>query len=303
MTKPTDSINIIVMGDKAVDVGVHVTLYSLLLHSSIAQHNIYFITDLLRDSAVSDLEATLSEFHGKYVLHTLENNSISFTHYKGLHGNTFTYSKLLLADLVPCDTALYLDIDIVVKTDIAALCPYFSRLDQYLVMANEERPMAQSLEYDFLVKNIKSENQQYYNAGVLLINLKKWREENITSRFISFADTYNSELQCADQTVLNGVLDESEIGKLPDRFNRRIENQLPRSTYANESGILHFYGRPKPWDLFAEMVHPHYWIFKDVLNKTHYRNYHSLRNISKQSIGKFLRTYKSYIKVVFKLKV
>ena len=298
-----DTIDIVVIGDRMVDVGLHVTLYSLLERSSYGFHQIFYITKGFNDAVAARLRETLSAFEDAYELQVIEHDGEAFSKYQGLHGNTFTYSKLLISEWVDRDYVLYLDTDIVVNMDISGLRPHFNAIDKFLVMANAERTLDQCLEREFFLNELKLNHRKYYNAGVLLLNLKKWRETNLPERLIQFANQYGSELRCADQTVINGVLEETDIGPLPEIFNVRLENHLPRKTYQDMEGILHFYGRPKPWDLFASMIHPHYKIFHKVLEKTSYKGYPGLGDIDGQRFRKFLRTYKSYAKTIFRIKV
>ena len=48
-------------------------------------------------------------------------------------------------------------------------------------------------------------NDRYINSGVILINLKKWREDNLEKKFIDFINKYNGDVPCADQGTINGV--------------------------------------------------------------------------------------------------
>ncbi len=51
-----------------------------------------------------------------------------------------------------------------------------------------------------------SEDDTYINAGFLLIDLKKWRENNVESLFINFLKKYNGKVLHNDQGIINGVL-------------------------------------------------------------------------------------------------
>ena len=271
--------------------------------SSYDYHHIYYITQNFTESVRTKLEYTLHDFSKKYELNIIENQAHQFTELKSLHGNTFTYSKLLLAELVPCDKVLYLDIDIVVNLDIKELDPFLLDLDDYLIMANVERGVKESLEKEFFIQDLKLSNINYFNAGVLLVNLSKWRRIGLTQVLLNFANEHRDKLKCADQTVINGAIDEQEIGCIPNRFNFRVENNLPKGTYDNSTNILHFYGRPKPWDILAELIHPHHKLFSNILKKIYFKDYNSIRDISCSSIAKFIRTYRSYLKVLFRIKM
>lgn len=46
----------------------------------------------------------------------------------------------------------------------------------------------------------------YTNNGVLLIDLKSWREMNVEKDFLDFIIAHNGDITYVDQGVLNGVL-------------------------------------------------------------------------------------------------
>ena len=58
----------------------------------------------------------------------------------------------------------------------------------------------------------------YFNSGVLLVNLKKWREENIQEKLLEFWKEKGGKLFASDQDVINGTL-KRRILPLPPRYN------------------------------------------------------------------------------------
>ena len=296
-------IDIVIIGDENVEIGTHVTLYSILDNSSYDYHNIYYITKGYTNDAHKRLETSLSPFTDRYKLQIIEVDDANFSSHKGLHGNTFTYAKLIIADLIDCDKVLYIDIDVVVAMDIFEIDGYLDLLEDYSILANKERTLHTALEKQLYTTILDLKDRPYINAGIMLINLEHWRKNKMSEQFLKFADKYNQYLQAADQTIINGVLKEDEIGLIPDKFNYRVENLLPKNTYLNKIAVLHFYGRPKPWDLFAEIVHPHSAIFREVLKKTYFKKFNSVSHVNNKALKLFFRTYRSYIKTIFKIKV
>ena len=109
-----------------------------------------------------------------------------------------TYSRLFIPELdvsKNISKAIYLDVDIIVKKDISLL--YNENLDQYivgtvsddvyfekkLILPLKDIFSIKKKEYNFL-KNITSPKHIYFNAGMLLINMDKWRKEKITQKAI-----------------------------------------------------------------------------------------------------------------------
>lgn len=298
MVKKDQTVKIVICGDKNIEIGLHVLLYSLLANSKGASHRIYFINDAYEAEDIDKLCTTLTPFKDKYELVSIPFKSKLFNNYKGLHGNKYTYTKIVIANLVDEDKVIYIDLDMVVNIDISKLLDI--DMGEYIVAANPECKIHQCLEADLYNSLNLNCNSLYFNCGTLLINLKAWRENNITEKCIEFANSYPKRLKTGDQTILNFCFNENFL-ILDDKYNIRIKNSIKPSDYMNTEGIYHFFGRPKPWDLFAEYIHPHYKIFKNVLAQTYFRDYRSTQKIDKKSIHKFFSTYKSYIKTILRL--
>lgn len=58
----------------------------------------------------------------------------------------------------------------------------------------------------------------YYNSGLLLINLKKWRKENISKQFSDFIISFKGSVPHNDQGVINAVC-KGEILTLKPHYN------------------------------------------------------------------------------------
>ena len=107
----------------------------------------------------------------------------------------------------------------------------------------------------------------YINSGVLLINLKYWREHQVESRFISFVKNHPERIKQHDQDIINYVLREEKL-LLSLRYNvQNAHYYRPEYSmldyWSMESEILdaqkypvilHFAGAIKPWNF--ECKHP-----------------------------------------------
>lgn len=295
-----NSVNLVFVCDRNVEVGLHTTLYSLLEKSSFKQHNIFVITTNKNGISIDTLKKTLNPFLTKCIFNLLNFDESIFNNYRGLHGNNFVYTKLVLSDLINVEKILFLDIDIIVNLDIALLKPYFKYLDKYPIIANKECTKGKSLEKNLYLNKLNQQDESYYNTGVMLANLNIWRKKNYVKKFLNFAEKNFSDLKTADQTVINATLRNNDIYNLPEKYNYRVKYNIVEKEYTEKEAILHFYGRPKHWDLFAEFIHPQFKIFKNILDKTYFKRYKSYKKIDIQIIRKFIKTYKSYLKILLK---
>ena len=62
------------------------------------------------------------------------------------------------------------------------------------------------------------EEDPYYNSGVLLVDLKQWREQEIQKKLLGFWKSKGGKLFASDQDVINGTL-KGQIHTLMPRYN------------------------------------------------------------------------------------
>jgi lipopolysaccharide biosynthesis glycosyltransferase len=169
-----------------------------------------------------------------------------------------TYFRLLAPALLPqdLDRVIYLDSDLVVEEDLANLwtlalgnAPMLAVQDYLLPIVS--LPCALKETYQTLHL---SPDAAYCNCGVMLINLKKWREEDLSRNVLEYTQEYYDYVYCADQDGINAVT----CGKwqaLDVRWNVQVFGAInPRLSLPHQSAelikqahILHFTTRLKPW--------------------------------------------------------
>lgn len=152
----------------------------------------------------------------------------------------------------------------------------------------------------------------YINAGVLLINLKKWRDENTEDKFVDFIIKNNYNVYNNDQGILNAVLSD-EILTIDPKFNlmspfleRKYEDVIKWNglhDYYDKKTIedalksprfLHFvhFINGRPW--FKETNHPCKELYLKYANETSFKNevlvkdYRGLKYTFFFSLTKFL---------------
>jgi len=112
--------------------------------------------------------------------------------------NISTYYRLMLCSLLPVELEklLYLDVDILVRGSIKEL--WCMDIDEYYLAGVHDttgRYARQAVEMDA--------NDVYVNAGVLLINLKKWREDALELKFLDYLKEKQYQVVFNDQGVIN----------------------------------------------------------------------------------------------------
>jgi lipopolysaccharide biosynthesis glycosyltransferase len=160
-----------------------------------------------------------------------------------------TYARLAIPELLPRSVtkALYLDSDILVFGDLTALQE--SELSGAAIGAVLDRLDAKLKAGETLwTKDIPSV-RNYFNAGVLLIDLTRWREDRISERAFEYLRKH-PRTPLSDQDALNVVCD--RVWKqLEPRWNfiNDYEMQLSGMPAREEPTIIHFAGPLKPWQI------------------------------------------------------
>lgn len=122
--------------------------------------------------------------------------------------------RLFMGEMLPpsVDKVLYLDCDTIVLQSLKGL--WSRRLGTHILEAVMEPTI-----YPEVRRSIDLEPcHAYYNSGVLLVNLARWRAEGVQERLLDFWKSRGGKLFASDQDVLNGAL-KGQIGTLPPKYN------------------------------------------------------------------------------------
>ena len=177
--------------------------------------------------------------------------------------STATYSRLLLPWLVNLDRIIYTDVDVLFKDSLVSL--WETDISNYYFGATKDigintshrwNTIEQELPYwSTCMKNLKG---KYYQAGVLYMNLQKWRQKKDLKNKIFCLSKQNFNYQ--DQDILNLLFKEnqSSILTLSIKYNYMPlhryevplkENIIDAKDYtdsAKKQCIIHYDGI-KPW--------------------------------------------------------
>ena len=172
---------------------------------------------------------------------------------KTRHITKTSYYKFFIADILKnTDKVLYLDGDIIVNKDLNKL--FETDIDDYLLAAVED------VGYNFWSKTNELLKLKFkcINSGVMLINCKKWREENLSEKLILTAKDNDKYGLGQDQPVFNLVC-KDKIKFLDfkynvqDTFMRKGQEIIDRQDYKQAVSeqdfytIMHWTYVRKPW--------------------------------------------------------
>ena len=161
----------------------------------------------------------------------------------------FTYARLVSAELFPeMERAIYLDTDVVVNRDLSELfdlglqdMPIGAVQDRYTPVASHPLSIL-----DWQNRGM-SADEPFFNAGVLLIDYAKWREEKIGERALEFARSNKEICVRWDQTALN-ILLYKKWKSLPTHWNYMVYSNIEEEWEVSVKNF-HITGQPKQWDM------------------------------------------------------
>lgn len=171
----------------------------------------HIITDFLSEATIHKLSLLEKEltaiFPCSIEIHYAQDEV--FEAYPRWRGNYMTYYRLLYPQILPEEVKyfLYLDGDILAVSDIREL--FAENLDSYTVGAVVQyRVTTKKLQKNILAPKEKGEktysffrHKYYFCAGVMLIDIEKWKDEKVEEKFFEFLKKY--QVRYPDQDALN----------------------------------------------------------------------------------------------------
>lgn len=289
-------ISVALCADKNIEVSLHVTLYSLL-NTSRSPIEINLVQKGYAAKDIEKIHKTLKPFSNKYQLNIFEfDEDTLFNKYYGLHGNKFNFTKLMLANLLPNDRIVYLDSDLSIGKDLSEL--FDLDLNDFIIGAASIETIGDSLRSKFYKSLGMKEEARYFNSGVMVMDLKKWRELDITSKCLAWANKYVDKLAFGDEAILNCIFYE-DFKIINSSYNHPLYPTSDLVT-SNLESIFHFVGSPKPFDFMGEFIHGNYAMFQDTLAQTSFENYKSYFSFSTGKLKRTVRLSRSYYKCLTK---
>lgn len=156
-----------------------------------------------------------------------------------------TYYRYLLPEiLVDCDKVIYLDSDLLIRCDVKELWD-IDLSQHYLAGVNEidiiNRFPDHKLKLGFDLDEL------FINAGVLVCNLQKMRQDKITHHLFTETERLKDIILFQDQDVINIAL-KGKIAELPLAYNYTVEAMEKDLLSLDEIKVIHYNSQiAKPW--------------------------------------------------------
>lgn len=230
------------------------------------------------------------------------------------HISSDTFVRLYLTEILPVeiDKILYLDVDIIVNGDLNELYSQ-TQIDGYFAA------VVPQIDEFFVFNNDRVYDSQflYFNAGVILLNLKELRDINCVGLYKCFFIENSNLVLFNDQDILNYCIG-NNVKYLDLKYNvitpylRESSFDFMRDNYLfggvkegvysplkshqeaiNNPVIIHFVSRPKPWELGCS--HPYRKLYFEALNSTVFSSKNqAIFKITTNAIAQLKKTYNCF---------
>lgn len=245
-------INVCFASDNNYAQHLGVTIASILKNAKKSDELYFYILGAINEvnkSRINSLK-NIKDFSIEFI--PIDEKAFEQCPLMGNHITIATYFRFMIPSLLPnLDKVLYLDCDMVINCSLSEL--FDENVDDYWIAGVED------LGYFEDRRKLNRETQSFYiNAGLILINAKKWREDDIQEKLFDFAVNSTDILVHQDQDVINMVLNKKSKPldvkwNVQDSFyrcgSREFHPQAEKFKWASKKpAIIHYTGKVKPWD-------------------------------------------------------
>ncbi|APW98880.1 hypothetical protein CHINAEXTREME_14340 [Halobiforma lacisalsi AJ5] len=258
--------NIVYATDENYWIPLYNSIYSLLENNRSINANIYIICNEKNEMFDENIDY-LHDVHGGININYITINDDLFADYpEPRHLTKGIYYRILLGTLLPEDInkVLYIDCDTLIVSSIGDLMN--KELEGAMIGAVPHLELISPFE-GLSIDNL------WYNTGVMLINLEKWRECEIEEKCLEYIEE-NHNMRLPLQKILNEIIHEEGFWKtFHPKYNMMQEwiEKYDESDHELDPKIVHFTGGNKPW--YYRTVRPFKQDWWDYLSKTPYHDY------------------------------
>lgn len=205
-------LNVLYSTDSNYATHAAASIYSLLYNNkSFDEIDVYIIDDNISEDVKNKFGELVSGFpNAKLIFYPFEKLQPKLK-IKETWFAMVGYARLMLSEITDEDKILYIDCDTIVNRSLEEL--WNTDMSGYCVAGVQDNPALYALEAVGM-----NRNDRYINSGVMLINLKLWKEKKVEEKIIQMIKEHNGFVLHHDQGIINGVCKNS-IKILPPKYN------------------------------------------------------------------------------------
>lgn len=165
------------------------------------------------------------------------------------------YFRLFIPSMFPqYDKGIYIDSDVVLTDDIAKLFD-IDIGENYIGACNDLSIADIPPLVAYTEKAVGVNAKEYINSGVLLMNLKKMRDDDLEGRFLALLNKYHFDSIAPDQDYLNAMCN-GKIYYLEEKWDTMPNDAKPMLT---ETSLIHYNLFSKPWCYDGIQYEEQFW--------------------------------------------
>lgn len=304
MENPNSDIHLAIAFDEGYITPVYVFLTSLFANNTASSLTVHAIATEVSDSEKTRLQQFALEHRSEVIFYAIGPEltaNFPLPDRPGAYITLATYYRLFFPQLIDqaISRLIYIDADTLIVGNLSSL--YMHPLNGKVIAAVQEAEMEPRPDIEF--PNLAD----YFNAGVLLMDLSKWRAQEITKKALNVIATYGERLKYHDQDALNLVF-RGNWQRVDESFNLMkayIPYDLPcraYNEYLRNKVVIHYNGALKPWHWACEnklrFLYKIYLMQSPIpLNKLYLKKKISVQGVRRLFFSRALEIYFNYPEV------
>ena len=249
-------INLVYVFDQSYENPTIVSALSVIKNNDISDLTFHLVVPVSAYNAAENVKNEISSHAFQCKIYGIKEEEINRfelgmvkhrrTGTRGQPMHQTVFLKILLPQILKLNRCIFIDGDTIVGRCIEDLDN--ENLGNNLVAAIQDMSSASVLNNHFIKKYGLT---NYFNSGVLLMDLEKLRKYNFVKKAIGIDMELAEKKQFADQDLFNIVL-RDKVRFIDERYNLQTYylhglSKTSAIIKKSEKGILHFIGPVKPW--------------------------------------------------------
>lgn len=220
-------------------------------------------------------------------IYSFKQEEYNFPELTNAHVSSATYFRILIDNFLPKDlgSVVYLDSDIIcMNNPVEILKATINDLKKknLAIAAHKEGTRTEA---PIIFNKLKLKSNNYFNAGVLVINYDYWVEHSISQSLLDIMKNRQDDLIFWDQDVLNIYID-GEFMNISKNLNYNyveLENLDDKNVF-----FLHYAGKNKPWEV-QNILNQFSKIYQDNYCDLQLEKYHITFKKDKRTLIRFFQ--------------
>lgn len=288
-----------------------VSLYSLLQNIN-QPISVFIIHKTHNDSSFIPSRILNHENLSSIEIFRFDKNITTFPNLKDVHVSEATYYRLYMDDYLPdnLSSIVYLDADVVcVNNPTNKIFETFEKMLQTNKTIGAITEIKKDKNSKDLFDNLNMKSDKYFNAGVMFIDFKKWKNQKANIFLRRLLLEYFETIKFWDQDILNSFFDgkyyecSKSLNKVLNLFyNCDLNKEYYFEDIKKKNIFIHYAGSHKPWTptgILSVTSEFYQQLFRELFSKK-YHITHKWKVNSIKTIFKAIKD-KNYLKINYKI--